>query len=161
MTKKTKNKFSSKFFALVGGLVVLAVAVITAVILMQPKTFRLDDEYYGSNESIDVDKEAYEKLIADKKSFIIMVDKPECYTTANMRQWMSEFPEDMRFKYYRIMWGEASNSSLHEQIKFVPAVALIHDGKVVDFLDADSDEDAPMYNDPTALQNWIREYVEF
>ena len=78
-----------------------------------------------------------------------------------MRQWMSEFPENMQFKYYRIMWGEARESSLHNKIKFVPAVALIHNGEVVDYLDADSDEDAPMYNDATALQNWILKYIEF
>lgn len=158
MPKKTSHK---KLFGLIAGVIVLVVGVAVTVFLLQPKQFRLDDELYGTNEAIDIDKEAYEQLIADKKSFIIMVDKPECYTTANMRQWMAEFPEDMQFKYYRIMWGEASNSSLHDKIKFVPAVALIHNGEVVDFLDADSDEDAPMYNDATALQNWIREYIAF
>ena len=161
MTKKTKAKKTKLFIALAVGIIVIVAGIVAAVVLLQPKTFRLDAEYYGPNESIDINKDAYEQLITDKKSFIIMVDKPECFTTANMRQWMAEFPEDMQFKYYRIMWGEASKSSLHDKIKFVPAVALIHNGEVVDFLDADSDEDAPMYNDATALQNWIRGYIEF
>ena len=159
MNKKTTKK-SSKIIALVVGAVILIAGVVAAV-LLRPKTFRLDEEYYGQSEAIDIDKEAYERLIAEKKSFVVMVDKPECFTTANMRQWLTEFPDDIQFKYYRIMWGEAKDSSLHGKIKFVPAVALIHNGEVVDYLDADSDEDAPMYNDAGALQNWIREHIDF
>ena len=160
MTKKNNLKLKQTV-AIVSALIAVIMGVITIFIALQFRTFRLDDEYYGTNEAIDINKEEYEKLVADKKSFIIMVDKPECFTTANMREWMAEFPADMQFKYYRIMWGEAKDSSLHEKIKFVPAVALIRNGQVVAFLDADSDEDAPMYNDAAALQNWIRKYVEF
>ena len=126
-----------------------------------PKTFKLDSEMYGTSEAIDIDKEAYEKLIQEKKSFVVMVDKPECYTTADMRKRMSEFPEDMQFKYYRIMWSQARESSLHDYVKFVPSVAIIHNGEVVDFLDADSDEDTPKYNEAQALQDWIKSYIVF
>ena len=42
---------------------------------LTPKEFRLDEEMYDKSEAIDIDKGTYEKLIADKKSFIIMIDK--------------------------------------------------------------------------------------
>ena len=126
-----------------------------------PKTFRLEDELYAKSEAIDIKKEDYEKLISEKKSFIIMVDKPDCYTTANMRKYMSEFPDDMQFKYYRMMWSQAKDSSLHEYVKYVPSVVIIREGEVIDFLDADSDEDTAKYNETQALQDWIRSYVIF
>lgn len=126
-----------------------------------PKAFRLEEELYGTSEAIDINKDEYEKLINEKKSFVVMVDKPDCYTTADMRKRMAEFPDDMQFKYYRIMWSQAKESSLHEHVKFVPSVAIVRAGKVVDFLDADSDEDTAKYNDAQALQDWIREYVVF
>lgn len=128
---------------------------------LAPKTFRMEEELYAKSEAIDIKKEDYEKLIEEKKSFVIMVDKPDCYTTADMRKRMTEFPDDMQFKYYRIMWSQAKDSSLHEYVKFVPSVAIIHNGKVVDFLDADSDEDTAKYNEAQALQDWIRSYIIF
>ena len=126
-----------------------------------PKGFRLDDDLYGPSEAIDIDKDGYEKLIAEQKSFVIMVDKANCYTTADMRKRMTEFPQDMQFKYYRIMWSDAKESSLHEHVKFVPSVAIVKKGQVVDFLDADSDEDTAKYNEAQALQDWIRSYIIF
>ena len=128
---------------------------------IQPKTFRLEPELYAKSEAINIKKEDYEKLIKEEKSFIVMVDKPDCYTTADMRKRMTEFPEDMQFKYYRIMWTQAKESSLHEYVKFVPSVAIIHNGEVVDFLDADSDEDTAKYNEAQVLQDWIKSYVVF
>ena len=126
-----------------------------------PKTFRLEEELYGKSEAIDISKDEYEKLIEEKKSFVVMVDKPDCYTTADMRKRMSEFPDDMQFRYYRIMWTQAKESSLHEYVKYVPSVAIIHNGSVVDFLNADSDEDTAKYNDAQALQDWLKEYILF
>ena len=45
----------------------------------EPKTFRLENELYGDSEAIDIKKDDYEKMISEKKSFIVMVDKPDCY----------------------------------------------------------------------------------
>ena len=126
-----------------------------------PRKFKIESYLYGASEVIDIQKEDYEKLINEKKSFIVMVDKPECYTTADMRARMANFPDDMQFKYYRIMWSQAKESSLHEKIKFVPSVAIVRNGIVVDFLDADSDEDTPKYNESQALQDWINNYIIF
>ena len=125
------------------------------------KQFRLEDEYYGESESMLIDKDEYERLISEKKSFIVMIDKPGCLKTAEMSVSLSGFPDDMQFKYYHLYWDEAKESSLHEKVKYTPSVALIHEGEVVDWLDADAKEDEPLYNDSKALQDWIREYILF
>ena len=90
-----------------------------------------------------------------------MIDKPGCLKTAEMSVSLSGFPDDMQFKYYHLYWDDAKESSLHEKVKYTPSVALIHEGEVVDWLDADAKEDEPLYNDSKALQNWIREYILF
>jgi hypothetical protein len=158
MSKKLKNN-AIKFVIPVLVFVTILVSVVTIVTFNSGKTFRLDDEYYGASEAIDIDADGYEQLIKDKKSFVIMVDKPQCYTTTNMREWMTNFPE--KFKYYRIMLEELQQSSLHEKVKYVPSLALIRKGEVVDFLDADAEEDVPMYNNADSLREWIKEHVEF
>ncbi len=125
------------------------------------KPFRLDEEYYSISEAIDIKKDDYEKLIADKKTFLVMIDKPGCVMTAEMRDFMSNFPSEMQFKYYRMMWEEVAKSSLHEYVKFTPSVAIVYQGKVIDWLQADKDEDADYFNNAEALQRWIKEYIDF
>jgi len=127
----------------------------------QEQPFRLDSEYYAASESIDITKDQYEDLIAQKKSFVVMVDKPDCVTTTSMREYMSGFPGDTQFKYYRMMWEDVSKSSLHEKVKFAPSIAIIHEGTVKAWLDADSDKDVEYYNSAEALQSWIKKYILF
>ena len=59
------------------------------------------------------------------------------------------------------MWGEAKESSIHDYVKFVPSVAIVRKGEVVDYLDADSDDDTSKYNEAQALQDWIKSYIAF
>ncbi|MCQ2571273.1 MAG: hypothetical protein MJ154_03445 [Candidatus Saccharibacteria bacterium] len=156
----------SKKKALIIGSASVAVAAIagTAVLFAinsTPSTFRLDDEYYAQSESMDIKKDEYENLISQNKTFVVMIDKPGCVTTKAMRENMVNFPEDTQFKYYRMMWEEVKESSLHEYVKYTPSVAIIYQGKVKAYLQADSDEDAVYFNDGEALKNWIRKYIIF
>ena len=144
-------------------LAIAACAATTALAILNSdnQQFRLDDEYYAASESIDIDKEAYEKLVSEKKSFVVLIDKPGCTTTAKMRENMANFPSDTQFKYYRMMWNEVRQSSLHEKVKFTPSVAIIKSGEVYKWLQADKDEDTEYFNSGDALRDWIREYVIF
>ena len=143
--------------------VCLAAGCATIAICAIPREypFRLDEEYYATSESIDIDKDEYEKLIAKEKSFVVMIDKPGCITTSEMRSAMANFSDEYQFKYYRMMWEEVKESSLHEYVKFTPSIAVIHNGKVIDWLDADSDEDAEYYDSAESLQRWLKEYIVF
>lgn len=150
--------------ALISGIALaafFAIAFVLVMLLQTNKRFRLDSEYYAKSESMYIEKDEYEQLIRDKKSFVIMIDKPGCVKTSEMSVSLSGFPDDMQFKYYHIYWDEAKETSLHEKVKYTPSVALVHDGEIVDWLDADAEEDEPLYNDPEALQDWIREYIIF
>ena len=114
MTKKKAINPKPNKIALVAIAIFCIVVFFGGYFLIQsltPKSFKIEADLYGASEAIDIDKDAYEKLIEEKKSFIIMVDKPDCYTTADMRKRMTEFPDDMQFKYYRIMWSQAKESS--------------------------------------------------
>lgn len=146
-------------------LLLAVIAVVAVIILGQSKPslpFRLSDEYYGASEMITgLTKDEYEKLLSEKKSFVVMVDKPGCITTPPMRERMATFPDNMQFKYYQFMWSEAKESSLREYVAFVPSVAIIREGVVVAWLRADSDEDTEYFNSAEALQSWIAKYVAF
>ena len=154
---KSKKGASSGF-----RIATLAVLVIVIVNSQSSQQFRLSSEYYGASEMlVGLTKDEYERLLSEKKSFVVMVDKPGCITTPPMRERMANFPANMQFKYYQFMWAEAKESSLHEYVTFVPSVAIIREGRVVAWLRADSDEDVDYFNSAEALQGWVAKYIAF
>jgi hypothetical protein len=158
MSKKKTAIISATVTLLLAGGIVATILIINN---QQDQPFRLDSEYYAASEAIDITRDQYEELVAQKKSFIVMVDKPDCVTTTSMREFMSNFPSDTQFKYYRMMWEEVSKSSLHEKVKFAPSIAIIREGVIKAWLDADSDKDVEYYNSAEALQSWIKKYILF
>lgn len=119
----------------------------------------LDQQYYDDAKIIDINSEEYEKLIADKKSFVIMVDNAGCTTTEKMREIMKNLPQ--KFTYYRILWPDAKETNLKDYIKYFPSVVVIESGNIKYYLRADLDSDAKYYNDADALESWLNSKVNF
>ena len=158
MKKKTGIIISS---IIITSLLAVGAVMLTITLTRDDYPFRLDDEYYTTSEAVTIDKDEYEKLINDKKTFVVMIDKPGCVTTAEMRENMSAFPSDMQFKYYRMLWQDVKKSSLHEYVKFTPSVAIVREGEVKAWLQADRDEDSEYFDSAEGLQKWLRKYIEF
>ena len=131
-----KKKGASKGFRIVTLAIILVVVItvlVAVIVSSQPaQQFRLSAEYYGTSEMLTgLTKDEYEQLLAQKKSFVVMVDKPGCITTPPMRE------------------------------RMLRTDAIIRDGKVVAWLRADSDEDVDYFNSAEALQGWIAKYIAF
>lgn len=123
----------------------------------------LDAEYLCEDdcdgEYLELSKENYEKLIADKKSFIIFLDQRGCETADTLRSFVMDFARSKGIKVYKMMFEDEKETSLHDAIKYYPSVVMISKGKVVGYLRADSDEDAPAYNNYEDFEKWIRRYL--
>ena len=101
----------------------------------------------------------YESLIKEKKSFIVLVDQGGCTTADRLREYASEFAKERGVKVYRLMFAEEKETSLHDLVKYYPSVAIISKGKPVAYLRADSDADAPMYNNYDEFKKWMEKYL--
>lgn len=113
----------------------------------------LDQQYYDNVEIIDINKDEYNELIADKKSFLIMIDNAGCTTTEKMREMMKSLPQQVT--YYRILWPEAKETNLKDYVKYFPSLAVVEKGTVKYYLRADSDDDAKYYNNAADLKSWL------
>ena len=51
-------------------------------------------------------------------------------------------------------------TELYDEVKYYPSFAIYKDGKLIDFLDAESDEDLNRYKETEAFESWFNEYVE-
>lgn len=124
----------------------------------------LDAEYTCEDDCefsyMEIGPEEYEKLIEDKKSFVVMVDQGGCTTADRLREeFVRKFAVDKRIKVYKMMFSDVKKSSMGDFVKYYPSVAVISKGKVIGWLRADSDEDADAYNKYEAFEEWIKKYL--
>ena len=158
-----------KFWALVIGLLLAVMGSILFVIAVSGGfdgvgRAVLDAEYLCGDdcdgEYMDLKPSEYEKLVADKKSFVVLVDQGGCKTADKLKEFMSEYAARKGFKVYRMMFEDVKKTSLHDFVKYYPSVAVVSNGKVIGYLKADSDEDSDAYNHYDAFESWIQKYLK-
>ena len=121
---------------------------------------KLDAEYYADGaEFMELTAGEYEGLIEARKSFVVMVDQSGCTTADRLREYVTQYMAETGILVYKMMFEEVKESSLHEQIKYYPSVAVVSRGKVVAYLRADVDEDAEAYNNYDAFKEWMGKYL--
>ena len=154
-----------------GGVLALVVALVVVLIggvlfvgavsgwFDDPKVV-LDAEYYSDDVNyMELEKEGYENLTEAKKSFIVFVDQVGCTTADRLREYMMQYMKEKGILVYKMMFSDMKETSLHEEIKYYPSVAIIDKGVVKAYLRADSDEDAEKYNNYDVLKEWLNLYL--
>lgn len=157
------DKKKPSIYAVFAAAIVVVTAIVFGVLLITrgPVKVTLDSEYQGASEQLELGSpESYEELIADKKSFIVFIDQAGCTTADRLRGFMKDYSEESEIKYYHFMWEQLRKSTLHDNVKYYPSIAIISKGKVVDFLKADSDDDAKYYNNYDDLKNWLDSFIK-
>lgn len=129
------------------------------------KKIAVDKEYYCSQpkcyfELKDITIDEYEQMAKDGKSFVVMVDQGGCTTADRVREYAKQYSNDRKFEIFRLMFSDIRESSVGEKIKYYPSVAAVSKGRIVAWLRADSNEDAPAYNNYDDFAAWMNERVE-
>lgn len=123
----------------------------------------VDSEYYCDNkchlELKDVSIDEYNQMISDEKSFVVVVDQGGCTTADRIKEYAERYSNGRRFQVFKIMYSGIKETNLSEKVKYYPSVAVISKGKVITALRADSDEDAPIYNNYEDFENWLNRFV--
>ena len=58
----------------------------------------------------------------------------------------------MKFEYFK-------KTKLYKKIKYAPSVIIIKNGKIIDYLDANKDEDLNKYQNSNEFEQWINSYI--
>jgi len=120
---------------------------------------KLTPKKIGRAEVVDIGISDFEKIVADKQSALIFIDQGGCVTAERMRGFIDKISSEEGLKFYKMMWADAKETSLKENVPYYPSLVIMKDGKVVKALRANSDEDGPIYNDKKLLQEWISKYA--
>ena len=159
MNKKlSKNR---KFVVVLGAVFLVIGAVGLIITALSNQKFSLDPDQLGSTEYIDITGEEYEKLLNEKKSFLVFVDQSGCITAEGLRKNLEEIQKERNFKVYRIMFSDARETSMSDYVKFYPSLVIVEQGEIKSWLKADSDEDTERYKTKVDLEDWLNKYIRW
>ena len=83
-----------------------------------------------------------------------------CEMSSKFEKVLDEYLKDKKINFHKMSFSEMKKTSLKDKVKFYPSLIIFKDGEVVDFLDADSNEDTKRYKEVEAFKKWFESYVE-
>ena len=179
---KNKKKVENKKLIIIATIVLIALAIFGFVFykiidnagkkaIEVKDTIVLDAEYKNTDgKQIEIAKENkeeevvayFESLVDSKKSFVVYVSLPVCSgITAEFKPHVLEFQRRNSLSFYYLTSDYVKETSLYKTVKYFPSVITYKDGKIVNFLRYDSDEDLAYYQTYDNFAKWFEANVEF
>jgi len=141
----------------------LVAFVIGAFILSaatKTSTFYLEDSYYNSNETQEIELDELNRLIDTQETFGVFVYQPLCVTSSDFEEVLNTFQEQYQIGFKKIAFSKVKNSQAAEFLQYYPSFIIYKDGKMVDFLEANKDEDLQYYQSVEGFKDWLANYVK-
>lgn len=142
---------------------VLFVTILGTILFLfthkKEKPFYLEDTYYGTNAMIEIKMDELNELINNKKSFVVFIYQPMCITSSDFENVLSSFLEEKQISIYKIAYSNIKDTKIGKTIKYYPSFIIYHNGKIVDFLEANKEEDVEYYTSKEGFKSWFLKYV--
>ena len=119
--------------------------------------FSLDSKYYNKTEFIKVSSTELDKL--SKESFLLFTYNNYCTLKIPCENIFSDFMKEYKVGIVSIKFEDFKNTKYYNDVKYAPSILIIKEGKVIAFLDADSDDDINKYQDVSEFKNWVSKYI--
>ena len=147
-------------------IVIFCIVIILLSILLCinfPKSndkFNLDKKHYNTEERfIEIEKEELKELLDSKNSFALFTYLPYCTFSIPCDVIFETFLNTNNMSFYKIAFDELDGVEELSEVKYAPSVILINKGKVVSYLDANSDDDLSKYQSVDDFSDWIKKYI--
>lgn len=152
------NKMNKKYIIIVPVLMLISITLIILKNTNTPK-FYLEDKYYAESKFININTENLNELIKNKESFALFIYQPACVTSSNFEKVLTEFQNENQIQIYKIAFSNIKNTELSKNIKYYPSFAIFNKGQMINYLDANSDDDLKYYETTDEFKNWFTNYV--
>lgn len=143
---------------------ILLVLIVAGFLLLtfqkKEEPFYLENEYYKTGEFLEINFDELKQRIEKKESFVAFVYQPMCVTSFNFERVLSDFLEEKQISVYKIAFADIKNTELGSQVKYYPSFLIYKNGKMIDFLEADKDEDVNCYTSLEGFERWFTNYVK-
>lgn len=146
-------------------LLLLTITVCIACKKEEPKPevkidpFDLKEEYYKESKLTEVELDGLNKLIEEKESFGIFVYLPGCSSCAEFSEVLSDFQASNKITFYKTQIKYAKETDIGNKIKYAPSFVIFKEGKIVAYLDAESNDDLAYYETVANFKEWLTKYI--
>lgn len=62
-------------------------------------------------------------------------------------------------RFLSIPFEDFKNTNFYNKVKYAPSIIIVKKGKVISYLDANSDDDLNKYQDVDVFSEWIKKYI--
>jgi hypothetical protein len=121
--------------------------------------FYLEDKYYNQEVSIEISNLELENKIKNKESFALFIHQPACSKSYEFNKIQSLYQQNNNISFNKILFEDLQKTKLSKEIKYFPSFAIFNNGELVDFLDAESNDDILKYKEYDEFSNWSNSYV--
>lgn len=141
--------------------VVKVICILLCIMLTGCKNelFDLEEKYYKEASLKEISYNDLDKLVKSKESFGVFIYQPLCETSSGFEIILNNFTKQYQMSFYKVAYSDIKNTDLGKKIKYYPSFIIYKDGKIVDYLEADKDEDTIRYKNINEFKNWLSNYV--
>ena len=151
----------SKFMLLSLLLISIIIVLIVLIINKKDNRVKLTQNDYNNANLITLDEEKLKEKQENKETFIVYIHVPGlCTSEIPFDPLVNKFIKQNEITIYSLPYSILKNTNLNEYIKYSPSLAIIKDGKLLRFLDANSDKDFEYYSSLEGLNKWVKSYVK-
>jgi len=142
--------------------IILLILIISCLLLngCSENKFTLETKYYTTSTTNELESKNFNQLLTNKESFAIFIYQPLCAASDAFEVVINDFVSKYQISFYKMSFANMKNTSLNEVIKYYPSLVIYHDGKLVDYLDANSEKDAKYYKSVDKFTEWFASYVK-
>ena len=137
----------------------IAIFLLTGCIFNKQEKFYLNSEYYNKGEYIKLNNIELENIKND--SMIIYTYNNFCNLPIHCENIFKEFMDKYKIDFVSIPFSDFKMTSFYKDVSFAPSIIVVNNGKVIDYLKADSDNDYDKYQKEEVFEKWLSEYIYF
>ena len=134
---------------------ILLLLVIFLLVGCTNEKIYLTDKYYNKGDFITVKEEN----INNSESFILYTYNNFCALPVHCETIFKEVLEKYHIDSLSIPFENFKNTIYYKEVKYAPSVLIIKNGKIIAYLDANSDKDLEKYQDTVKFEEWLKEYI--
>ena len=137
----------------------IAIFLLTGCILNKTEKFYLNDEYYNKGDYISLDSSTLESI--KDNSMIIYTYNNFCNLPIHCENIFKEVMNKYKIDFISIPFAEFKKTSFYKDVSYAPSIVIVNNGKVVNYLKADSDNDYDKYQKSDVFEKWLNDYIYF
>ena len=119
--------------------------------------FYLDSKYYSGDSFIKVDNS--DVSIFSSESYVLFTYNHYCSLPIPCETIFEEFMKKYNISFLSIPIEDFKKTWIYQKVKYAPSIIIVRDGHIVDYLDANSDDDLDKYQDVNEFEKWISKYI--